>query len=363
MAEAVYQDPCSPDMGSIKVVVASAAGLVLFGLVGLCVLAGSMGSPNSAAGLVAGSACRTAGPLPGLDATAATNARTVAAAALERGGRQAALIVLMTGLTESGLRVLTNPNDPTGDLYSSQGVGYDHDSLGIFQQRPSWGTAAQRMDPVVSTGLFLDRLLALSDWRTLAPWQAAQAVQVSAFSDGSNYRANLGRAAALLRHIDGHAGKVDCGGTGVGRVPAGPLGPYGVPVGYRLPTITTPRSAAAVRFAMAQLGKPYGWGAEGPASYDCSGLTQAAWGSAGVRITRTTYTQIRDGSPTTPARAAPGDLVFIPGSLGTLASPGHVGMFIGSGLVVEAPKTGDVVKVVSFSSFVSDGLSEIRHIS
>lgn len=349
-------------MGSIKVVVTTAAGLVLFGVVGLCVLAGSLGAPNYAAGLVAGSLCRTSGSLPGLDAAAASNARTVAATALARGGRRAALIALMTGLTESGLRVLTNPNVPSGDLYPSQGVGYDHDSLGIFQQRPSWGTAAQRMDPVVSTGLFLDRLLARSHWRTLAPWQAAQAVQVSAFSDGSNYRANLGRAAALLRHIDGHAAQVACGGTGVGRVPPGSLGPHGLPVGYRLPTGTSPRAAAAVRFALRQLGKPYGWGAEGPTAYDCSGLMQAAWTSAGVRLTRTTYTQIRDGRPTTPAAAAPGDLVLIPGSLGTLASPGHVGMFIGRGLVVEAPKTGDVVKVVSFSSFVSGGLSQIRHI-
>ena len=48
--------------------------------------------------------------------------------------------------------------------------------------------------------------------------------------------------------------------------------------------------------------------------------------------------------------------------MGTLASPRHVGMFIGHGLVVQAPATGDVVKVVTYESFVSDGLSEIRHI-
>ena len=63
----------------------------------------------------------------------------------------------------------------------AQGVGYDHDSLGIFQQRPSWGTAAQRMDPVASTNLFLDALLRLPGWDTIDPWVAAQRVQRSAF--------------------------------------------------------------------------------------------------------------------------------------------------------------------------------------
>ena len=350
-------------MGNTKVILCGVGvSFVLAGLVGFCVLAGSLGTMNAPAGMVAGSMCRTSGPLPGLSEAAAANARTVAATALERGGRPAALIALMTGLTESGLRVLTNPIDPAGDLYPNQGVGYDHDSLGIFQQRPSWGTAAQRMDPVVSTNLFLNRLLALPGWRSLQPWDAAQAVQVSAFPDGSNYRENVGRANVLLRDITGSTAQGDCGGAGVGSPPDGPLGPYGLPVDYRLAPTPSRRVATVVRFALAQLGKPYAWGAEGPSAYDCSGLMQAAWSSAGVPITRTTYTQIHDGHQATPATVSPGDLVFIPGSGGTLASPGHVGMFIGSGLVVEAPKTGDVVKVVSFESFVSGGLSEIRHI-
>jgi cell wall-associated NlpC family hydrolase len=351
-------------MGSTKVIVGGGvAGVLLVGLVGFCVVVGSLGTLNGPSGLLAGSVCRTSGSLPGLGDAAAANARTVAATALERGGRHAALIALMTGLTESGLRVLANPNDPTGNRYPHQGVGYDHDSLGIFQQRPSWGTAAQRMDPVVSTNLFLDRLLAvLPGWRSLAPWHAAQAVQASAFADGSNYRANLGRATALLSDITQSAAQVDCDGSGVGSPPEGPRGPHGLPVDYRLPATRSPRAATAVSFALGQLGKPYVWGAEGPAAYDCSGLMQAAWRSAGVPLTRTTYTQIHDGHETTPSMISPGDLVFIPGSGGTLASPGHVGMFIGRGLVVEAPKTGDVVKVVSFDSFVSGGLSQIRHI-
>lgn len=349
-------------MGSPKVILCGAGvGFVLVGLVGFCAIAASLGASNSAAGSVAGSECTTAGPVPGLDAAAAANARTVAATASSRGGRRAALIAVMTGLTESGLRVLSNPNDPAGNLYARQGVGYDHDSLGIFQQRPSWGTAAQRMDPVTSTGLFLDRLLSLPGWRTLPPWDAAQAVQVSAFPDGSNYLSHLDEAKRIVAVISSDAATLDCGGSGVGSPPEGPRGPNGLPASYTIPSASG-EATSAVSFAIAQLGKPYGWGAEGLAAYDCSGLMQAAWSTAGIQLTRTTYTQVDDGRSTTEANLSPGDLVFTPGSFGTLATPRHVGMFIGQGLVVQAPATGDVVKVVTYESFVSDGLSVLRHI-
>ena len=349
-------------MGSIKFISAVGLAFSLAGLTGFLVLIGSIGSSNSAAGSVTGSMCATDGPLPGLSTAAAANARTVAATASVRGGQQAALIAMTTGLTESDMFVLTNPNNPAGNLYPHQGIGYDHDSLGIFQQRPSWGTAAQRMDPVTSTGLFLDQLLSLRDWQSLPPWDAAQAVQVSAFPDGSNYQANLGQANQLLAVITRDAAELDCGGTGTGSPPDGPRGAFGLPVSFTIPAASSRGAVTAVSFALAQLGKPYAWGAEGPNSYDCSGLMQAAWNSAGVGLTRTTYTQVDDGRATTEADVLPGDLVFIPGSAGTLASPRHVGMFIGDGLVVVAPQTGEVVKVVTYDSFISDGLSELRHI-
>ena len=64
---------------------------------------------------------------------------------------------------------------------------------------------------------------------------------------------------------------------------------------------------------------------------------------------------------TTVSLLSPGDLVLTPGSDGTLASPGHVAMFIGRGLVVEAPHTGDVVKVVTYASLTSGGITGRRH--
>jgi cell wall-associated NlpC family hydrolase len=71
---------------------------------------------------------------------------------------------------------------------------------------------------------------------------------------------------------------------------------------------------------------------------------------------------MRDGTATTESRLTPGDLVPTPGSAGTLASPGHVVMFVGHGLVVEAPPTGDVVNVVTYASLTDRGVSTLRHI-
>jgi hypothetical protein len=88
--------------------------------------------------------------------TAAQNARTVAAVGFARAGDRGAVAV-MIGLAESGLRILGNPNDPSGSAFAVQGFGTDHDSLGIFQQRPNWGSAQQRLDPAASANLLLDR--------------------------------------------------------------------------------------------------------------------------------------------------------------------------------------------------------------
>ncbi|MEV6110266.1 NlpC/P60 family protein [Streptomyces sp. NPDC051940] len=101
----------------------------------------------------------------------------------------------------------------------------------------------------------------------------------------------------------------------------------------------SPRAAAAVAYAMAQLGKPYVWGATGPDSYDCSGLTQAAWRAGGVSLPRTTYTQINAGQRISRSELAPGDLVFF------YSGVSHVGMYIGGGQMVHAPRPGTVVRV------------------
>jgi cell wall-associated NlpC family hydrolase len=102
--------------------------------------------------------------------------------------------------------------------------------------------------------------------------------------------------------------------------------------------LTTPapnaRAQAAVDFAYAQLGKAYGWGATGPDAYDCSGLTQAAWGAAGVALPRTSYSQIGSGTRVTRSELAPGDLVFYYSGIT------HVGIYVGDGQIIHASRPG-----------------------
>ncbi|MFJ8788207.1 NlpC/P60 family protein [Streptomyces sp. NPDC102462] len=98
------------------------------------------------------------------------------------------------------------------------------------------------------------------------------------------------------------------------------------------------KAEKAIAFARAQIGKPYVWGATGPDSYDCSGLTQAAWKAAGVSLPRTTYSQVEAGTTVSLANAQPGDLVFFYDDVS------HVGLYIGNGMMIHAPKPGAYVR-------------------
>jgi cell wall-associated NlpC family hydrolase len=99
------------------------------------------------------------------------------------------------------------------------------------------------------------------------------------------------------------------------------------------------RAKAAVDFALSQRGKPYVFGGTGPSSYDCSGLTQAAYHAAGVSLGRTTWDQAKDGTAVSEANLRPGDLVFFYSGLS------HVGIYIGNGQIVHAPHTGANVEI------------------
>ncbi|MER5519154.1 NlpC/P60 family protein [Streptomyces sp. NPDC002763] len=98
------------------------------------------------------------------------------------------------------------------------------------------------------------------------------------------------------------------------------------------------KAAKAIAFARAQIGKPYVWGATGPGSYDCSGLSQAAWKAAGVSLPRTTYDQVNAGTTVSLTDAQPGDLVFFYDDVS------HVGIYIGNGMMIHAPKPGAYVR-------------------
>ncbi|WEB40886.1 NlpC/P60 family protein [Streptomyces yunnanensis] len=101
------------------------------------------------------------------------------------------------------------------------------------------------------------------------------------------------------------------------------------------------KAGKALAFARSQIGKPYVWGATGPSSYDCSGLTQAAWRAAGVDLPRTTWDQVKVGTRVSSSDLQPGDLVFFFNDIS------HVGMYIGGGEMIHAPHPGASVRVES----------------
>ena len=103
----------------------------------------------------------------------------------------------------------------------------------------------------------------------------------------------------------------------------------------------------AVDTALAQRGKPYVWAAEGPGSYDCSGLMLYAYAAAGISLPHSSAMQAQMGTQVSRSELQPGDLVFF------YSPVSHVGMYVGNGQMVHAPTFGDVVKVAGIDAMGS----------
>jgi peptidoglycan DL-endopeptidase CwlO len=108
-----------------------------------------------------------------------------------------------------------------------------------------------------------------------------------------------------------------------------------------LPVTGSGKAAEALRFAMGKLGRPYVWGAAGPSTFDCSGLTMWAYKQVGINLPHFTGSQWNAGTHVSRSQLQPGDLVFFYSDLH------HMGMYIGNGKMIHAPQTGDVVKISS----------------
>jgi cell wall-associated NlpC family hydrolase len=290
----------------------------------------------------------------------------------------AATVALATAYQESKLR--------------NSAVHTDHDSEGLFQQRVSIYPHAVAIDPVRATRAFLTRLVRVRNWQTVPLTDAAQAVQHSAAPGAyarwrplaASLTGILWPAAAAANAAPAPAGTVPppamppvvvpavaCVGRG-GAIPV--TGGHGnnVAGSTRIPAglVIDGSSAgqAAVRFALAQLGKPYVFGAAGPDAYDCSGLVMAAWARAGVALPHSAHLQALRGTPVPPdlSGAVGGDLVFIPGADGTAAAPGHVGMVVGrtGGRVylIQAPQDGIPVEITDAVEWAGQ-IAAVRHLA
>lgn len=340
---------------------AGLAAVLLLPLLLIVMLAPSAASSSGCAVTSAGGP--VAGPWEGLDTEQIQNAEIGAAVVKARPWpaadiSRAIVIVEMTARQESGLH-----NVDHGDTAGP-------DSRGVLQQRASWGSLADRMNPVKAFGFFLDRLANVDGWQTMPPQHAAHLVQVNQNEDDyTKWIPWAEQVAVALSGSDGGV-TVQCdaaatpgGGTGTGNNVAGQTT---IPAGMVLSG--TPAGRQALAFAMQQLGKPYVFGAAGPNSFDCSGLTMAAWASAGVSLPHFTVTQAQAGTPE-PAdlsAAVTGDLVFIPGSDGTAAAPGHVGMIGGKTpdnhlWLIQAPMTGIPIEFTDTSEWAGQ-ITAVRHI-
>ncbi len=155
----------------------------------------------------------------------------------------------------------------------------------------------------------------------------------------------------------------NCGASSLATLPTSPIVNGGLPRNYVIPANATTVETVALSYALAQLGKPYLWGGSGPDAFDCSGLTMMAWAQAGVTLLHYTGDQIDEGVVVNSyADISPGDLVLVPGSDGTITNPGHVGIYLGDGLVESAVDVQYGIIVQPYDVFVSGGLSGIRHV-
>ena len=141
------------------------------------------------------------------------------------------VIALAVAMQESTLRNLANANVPESLTLPHDGVGQDHDSVGLFQQRPGWGSVRDRMTPSYAAGKFYDKLLTVEGWQRMRLTDAAQAVQISGYPEA--YQQWETAAEQLAAHvlglpdieaIGGGDPTAPCGVNDLGPVPVGPGG-------------------------------------------------------------------------------------------------------------------------------------------
>jgi cell wall-associated NlpC family hydrolase len=185
---------------------------------------------------------------------------------------------------------------------------------------------------------------------SLTASRARAAAQKAAAAAKAQFGALAGQQAALKKDIAKFQAQYDQLSAAEKLAAVGDTGPASragrtAPAVVTGPIVASSQAAQiAVDTAMAQRGKPYVWAASGPGSFDCSGLMMYAYAAAGIGLPHSSFLQSQMGQAVSRDQLRPGDLVFF------YSPVSHVGMYIGNGLMVNAPTAGDVVKVASIDA-------------
>lgn len=275
----------------------------------------------------------------------------------------AAILALACIMVESGggslaIMMTANNQDPASLTYFHDTLSTNGSSEGLFQQQASvgnWGTTEQRMNPFASAGMFLDRLIHITNWRNMDPGQAIQAVQNGALTNIALYNAAIPVAAKTIQAYRAQQqGAQTAANTALAQVPgasaaSGLLGGGTNPVVTALPTATgvattspTPNSAinnlagrpnpdseGAINAAMSFIGTPYVWGGKTPhVGMDCSGMVTNAFKAIGVNVGDGTAGQASTLPHIPIASAQRGDILQTDGG-------GHTGIYLGGNMWIQ----------------------------
>ena len=328
----------------VKLAIGAAISAPLFAVAAIATIAGAIVAvPDSdTTSICAAGFSGSPAHIGNLSAAQLGNAQIIAEVGINMGvPAPGETIAIATALQESGL----------------QNLNYgDRDSLGLFQQRPSqgWGSPAQILTPTYAAQQFYSRLLQVPGWRSMSTTDAAQAVQHSGFPDAYAKWQDEARALTAAFTKGTNCTPEDSSDL---TIDAAAL----KAADYHIPAGTPPPVVAAISFALSQIGKPYVWGGTGPDGWDCSGLMMMAYRAAGVTIPRGSIAQSTAGRPVYDAnQLRPGDLLFVPGSDGTVSAPGHVGMYLDQGVLIEAPHSGLKVQLSPLAGYWKENLVSIR---
>jgi len=312
----------------------------------------------------------------GLDAEQVTNAVIISNVAKSMHiPPEGVVIALMTGLQESSLfdlpngnvpSSLSNPNAQFGG-YSLKNPPHNYGSLGVFQQRSSWGTVSERLNVSYAATKFFHHMLGVQNWQTKPPGTVAQQVQVSAYPSAyAPWQAGASTLAGDALHIKCSSGVSTANLTGVAKTVVTAASKFigNTPYVWGGGTSLGPSSGQS------------GQGAVGPAGYigkpgfDCSGLVLYAFSQAGITLPHYSglggqYSVVKASSTFTTniAQLKPGYIVFFvgQGDGGSVANPGHVGIYIGGGKMINAPTAGQLVSIApvtqsSAGGFIGGGM-------